>query len=96
MDVRVERSQTGVLEVNCEAATWADFKRVVRQLKRQFKAKVITKADGPDSRVWRLLIEGREIRVDQWDMGPFPLSISSSSATEEEVPHRIAESLKTL
>lgn len=94
MNVRLCRSSAGVLEARCEAPSWDDFQTIIRHLKKEFGGRVVDKAEGPDARAWRLLVEDKEIVVHQWDIGE--LYIFAKAAIGEDVVTRVAQSLKPL
>jgi hypothetical protein len=96
MKIFVPKANEGKLEICCEVSTRADFKRVVHHIEKEFDGRVLNKAEGPGSIIWRLEIEGKEIAIDLSDWGIFPLSITTTDKTAEGLMARIQQSMEQL
>jgi hypothetical protein len=92
MDVLLVRNENGVLEAQCDAPKWQQGENLIHHLKKNFGAKVIDKAEGPDARSWSVEIAGEEIVVHQWDTGD--ISFFAKEATGESLVKSIAETVK--
>jgi len=84
------------LEIWCEPSTRMNFMRVARHIKNKFGGRVLSKAEGPGGIVWRLHIEGKEIIVDLSDWPDFPVSITTTEKSAENLMDRIQHSLEQL
>jgi hypothetical protein len=96
MKTIVDQSESGRTTVSCNAQTFSEFKKVISHLKKQFRASVIDRAEGPDARRWCLDVEGHRVFVDQSDFGPFALDISSETPAAESLLERIEKSLQAI
>lgn len=96
MKIFIPKANEEKLEICCEASTRADFKRIVRHMQKEFGGRILNKAEGPGSVIWRLLIENKEIAVDLSDWGIFPLSVFTTDKSAEDLFTRLRQSLEQL
>ena len=82
MDFQLVKNQTGLPEAQCLSAAWSEGVAFIDFLKRRFAATVVDRAEGPDARVWKLQIEGKAIKVNQWDTGDLSVSVEERGAGE--------------
>lgn len=93
MKFELSRNENGTLVAQADAPSWRQGDALVKYLKREFSARIIDKAEGPDARMWKLKVSDKEITVHQWDTGDISFF---GSRSDDDLVTRLAKALHDL
>lgn len=91
--VVISERNDGLIEVDVPAISgWDGLDKLAQFLINEYQAKIVSKVDGPDSRVWKIEIEGHAIVLQHED--PYGNSIHALTDTGSVTVRRIGEDLE--